>query len=183
MRAEDDTGLAIRLDKTTRALSTIDYAHHEAHEGDGYFAIYSAVKNDTATIEVYVLTPNTTKWAHMLIAVECSLAGTAQLWEGTTKTYVSGNQIVPFDRNRNSAKTSGLTICHTPDGSETGTASMTQYVGATASGGRVAVGGATGSEREEFILKQNTAYLIRGTSRADGNAISIALSWYEHTNL
>ena len=42
--------------------------------------------------------------------------------------------------------------------------------------------GGSGGSRREFILDQNIAYLIRATSRADANAISIILDWYEHTN-
>ena len=86
-----------------------------------------------------------------------------------------------LNRNFNSDSTSGLTICHTPGGAQAGAATLVEYFGASASGGRVAVGGAAES-REEFILKQNTAYLIQATSRADGNALSIIMSWYEHTN-
>ena len=166
-------------DASTNAIITNTYPHHEIHAGSAYFTVYSALKDTAGLIEVRIGTPNTTKWAHMTIAMDAALAATAQLWEGTTKTDVSGNRITPMNRNRNSTNTSGLTICHTPAGSEAAAAALTQYFGASATGGRVAQGGSVNT-RAEFILKQNTAYLLRCTSRADGNAVSIILDWYEH---
>lgn len=171
----------VPIDEATNALTVIDYSHHESHDGSAYFAVYSALKNDTQTIEVRIQTPATTKWAHMVFTIDVALAATASLWEATTKTDASANRITPMNRDHNSAKTSGLTICHTPAGSQAGAANLVQYIGATATGGRVAVGGGTGT-RGEFILKQNTAYLIQVASRADGNALSIIMDWYEHTN-
>jgi len=165
---------------TLGVLTSIENAHYEIHEGEGFFAVYSALKDSTATIEVRIQTPDTTSWAHMVIEIDAALAATAELWAATTKTHASGNRITPMNRNRNSAGTSGLTICHTPGGTESAGAMLTQYVGAAAVGGRVAEGGSTGS-RNEFILKQNEDYLIRVTSRADSNALSIILDWYEHT--
>ena len=88
----------------------------------------------------------------MDIIIDVALASTAELWIGTTKTHESGNVITPVNRDFNSNNTSGLTICHTPGGSQAGTANLIQYIGASASGGRVAVGGSIGS-RGEFIFK------------------------------
>ena len=170
------------VDSTTGAIETIDYSHHEIHSGSHYFAVYSALKDNAGTIEVRIATPNTTKWAHMRIVVDSGLAATAQLWMNTTKTHVADNAITPMNRNHNSDNTSGLTICHTPGGAEAAAAALTQYIGAATVSGKAAAGGNATNEAE-FILKQNTAYLIRGTSRADGNSLSIILDWYEHTNI
>ena len=171
----------LHLDKATNQLMTVDYEHHEIHGGSAYFVVYSALKSDTGLIEVRIQTPNTKTWAHMVIAIDAALAATAQLWKGTTKTDVSGNRITPMNRNHNSSNTSGLTICHTPAGAEGGTAALTQYMGAASTNGRVNTGGGTGN-RGEFILQQNQSYLIRVTSRADNNALSIILDWYEHAH-
>ena len=167
-------------DASTNAINTITYTHHEIHAGSAYYAIYSALKDTAGLISIRIATPNTTKWAHMVFDIEASLAATAQMWFPTTKTHEAGNAIVPMNRNHNSTNTSGLTICHTPGGTQTGTAQLTKYFGATATGGRVAGGGGA-SSRHEFILKQNSSYYILLTSRADGNAMSITIDWYEHT--
>lgn len=171
------SGQAHRLDTTG-----IDFAHYETHEGEAYFAVYSALKDNAGVVEVRLQTPDTTKWVHMVLSVDFAIAGLAELWKGTTKTHVADNAITPMNRNHNSANVSALTVCHTPGGTEEAAAALSLYVGAAATGGRVAVGGGAQS-RGEFILEQNQDYLIRGTSRADGNAISIVLDWYEHTGL
>ena len=171
----------LHTDSATNSVMTIEYPHHEIHSGSAYFAVYSALADDTELIEVRILTPDTKKWAHMVIGIDGALASYAQMWVPTTKTHVSGNAITPFNRNNNSSNTSGLTICHTPAGSQTGTADLAQYLGAATQSGKASAGGVTGS-RGEFILAQNTAYLIRITSRADSNALSIILDWYEHEN-
>jgi hypothetical protein len=170
-----------RADLATHTLQVIDYAHHEVHSGSAYFALYSALKADTEIAEVRIQTPNNTKWAHMIIGVQAALATTVDFHEGTTMTHEAGNAIVPLNRNRNSTNTSGLTICHTPGGTDASGATFTEYIGAAATGGRIAVGGSAGG-RNEFILDQNNDYLIRVTSRADGNAITILMDWYEHTD-
>jgi hypothetical protein len=168
-------------DESTHATNTIDYQHHEVHGGSAYFAVHSALKADTEVSEVRIQTPDSAKWAHMVVGVQAALASTVDFHEGTTMTHEAGNAIVPLNRNRNSTKTSGLTICHTPGGADTSGSTFTEYIGAAASGGRIAVGGEAGG-RGEFILDQDNDYLIRVTSRADGNAISIIMDWYEHTD-
>lgn len=177
----DINGRIATIDASTYALNTIAYEHHEIHDGSAYFAVYSALANDTNAIEVRIETPDTTKWAHMVIEIDAALAATAQMWFPTTKTDVVGNRITPMNRNHNSTNTSGLTICHTPGGSQAGTANLTQYMGAASVSGRVAEGGGA-SSRHEFVLDQANDYLITVTSRADGNALSIILDWYEHTD-
>ena len=177
----DSSGNLLAVDSATWAQTGIDYAHHEIHDGSAYFVTYSALKADTEFIELRVQAPDNAKWAHMVIGIKGALAGTTELWRATTKTHVGANAIVPLNRNFNSNNTSGLTICHTPAGTQTGAARLLEYYGASATGGRVAVGGNTGG-RDEFILKQAEAILIKNTSRADGNALMIDLSWYEHTN-
>ena len=171
----------LHTDSATNQLMTIDYAHHEIHGGSGYFVAYSALADDTDLIEVRIQTPDTRKWAHMIIDIDSALASYAQLWVPTTKTHEAGNAITPFNRNNNSTNTSDLTICHTPAGSQAGAANLAQYMGAATTSGKAASGGGT-SSRGEFILLQNSSYLIRVTSRADNNALNIVLDWYEHTN-
>ena len=45
-------------------------------------------------------------------------------------------------------------------------------------------GGGGGEARalHEWVLKQNTKYLLRITSHTDANVISVSFDWYEHTN-
>ena len=148
------------------------------YEGDHYFAIYSAEADDTDSIEVRIQTPDSDTKAYMIFDIECALAATVSLWAATTKTHVADNAITPLNRDFNSNNASVVTICHTPGGSQAGAADLVEYVGASASGGRVAAGGEAASN-SYFILKKNTAYLVQATSRADANALAIIMDWYE----
>ena len=158
--------------------TSIEPGEGQLYSGNRYFAIYSALANDTAAIEVRIQTPNTATRAHMIFDIECALAATVELWAATTKTHVADNAITPLNRDFNSPNVSAVTICHTPAGSQSGAANLIEYIGAAATGGRVAAGGEAASV-SYFILKQNTAYLVKATSRAESNALAIIMDWYE----
>ena len=76
-----------RADPVTNVAVGIDYPHAEAHAQSAYFAVYSALANDTDVIEVRIQTPNSTKWAHMVIGVQAALAATIDFHEGTSMTH------------------------------------------------------------------------------------------------
>jgi hypothetical protein len=170
-----------RIDLTTHALKVISYEHSEAHNQNAYLIVYSALKDDTESFEVRIGTADTAKRAHMTIHLDAALAATAELWVDTTKTDASGNRLTALNRDFESTNTSVITACHTPGGSQTGTANLIQYIGAATASGRADVGGSGGS-RSEFKLKRNTAYLFKMTSRANGNAMTIMFDWYDHTD-
>ena len=168
-------------DATTHAFVGIDYPHYETHAQNAYFAVYSALGNTDAVIEVRIQTADSAKRAHMIIIIDVALAATAQLWKGTTKTHEAGNALPLMNRDHDSTNTSGLTVCHTPGGTESAGSTLTRYIGSASASGRSDIGG-TGGNRGEFKLSRNEDYLIRVTSRADANAMSIVLDYYEHTD-
>ena len=175
----DDNPQSFKIDEEGGALVTIQQVHHYIHLGKSFLSVYSAVKNNAQTIEVRFQTPDTAMDFHMTIQIEGALAGTAEMWVDTTKTDDPNNRLTPFNHNLRSSISSTLIICHTPSGAQVGDADLIQYFGSTSANGKVTIGGATNS-RGEFILKQNSAYYIKVTSRADANALSIILDWYEH---
>ena len=167
------------VDQATHVLSTIEYEHHEIHGGSSYTLsrpLTLPVANDD---EIRIATPNTTKWAHMIFSAVSDAAVTVSLYESTALTHVGGNVLTPINRNRNSTNTSGLTICHTPGGAGDGNLLYSSTAGAGGNPAQSAPGAITG--RFEFILKQNTAYLLR-IAGASGDVVSINLEWYEHTD-
>jgi len=166
------------MDTVSGALTTVGYEHHENHEGNAYLGIHSLLRDDTEFIEVRIQTPNTTKWGHMVVIMKAALAATVELWEDTTKTDIPGQRF-GMNKNRNSPNGTGLLICHTPGGTEVTPPDIQEYIGAATTGGRSDTGGSSGG-RGEFILKQNSAYLLKMTSRVNSNALSIVLDWYEH---
>jgi len=173
------------FDSKTSALKIIDYPHSETHSGNRYYAIYSAVKNDTQDIEIRFQTPNNAIWKHWEFSIIATGETTINLYENTTFTHAGGNVLTAINRDRNSSNTSDAIICHTPTGSGDGTA-ITQYpilIGLDTGPGPIAglFGGDTGT-RGELILKQNTAYLLRIASFTNGNRLTCLMDWYEHLN-
>jgi len=183
MQAKAGVGeVHVTADGMTNALNVISYEHHEIHDGRSFFADYSASPvADGVAIEMRVEAPNTGRLAHMVFAVESGLAAKLEVWEDTTKTHNASNVIAARNRDRNSDKVSGLTICHTPGGSQAGAANLIGpiYFGAATVSGKGDTGGGAGG-RHEIILKRGAAYLIKVTSAADGNSLHINMDWYEH---
>jgi len=158
------------------ALKLIDLAHAEIHEGHAFMLSDSATLNIAGTREIRFVTPNSMTEIHLALQVGTSLAATVALFETTTKAHVVGNVLTPVNRNRNAKDTSEAVACHTPSGAGDGT-----QIYAVSLGTAGALTGAGGSRREqsELILKRNTAYLLRVTSSANANAVSINFDWYE----
>jgi len=168
-------------DGVANALKVISYEHHEIHDGRGFIAVYSGLKDNTEFIEVRIRPRHDTRRCHMVIHTESALAATAELWVNTTKTHIVANAITPVNRDFSNPHSSVLSVCHTPAGAQAGAADLIQYLGAATAGGRSDVGGGTTS-RGEFILNPWTDYLIKLTSRVNGNALTILLDWYEHNH-
>lgn len=165
------------IDSITKIPIRISYPHHQIHNGNHYFIAYSALADKDDLIELRVGVPSSV-YPHMIIEVIGEEAALVEMFINTTKTHVSGNAITPFNRNQNSSNTSSLIICYTPGGSQAGSGDLLQYIGAADGAGTSTTGGSA-SSREEFILKQGTNYLIRNTSRANNNSLTILLDWYE----
>ena len=191
---ESDTGATFRfngtvwvksdsaaIDSITNARKSISYPHSEAHGGRAYYSVYSALGDTAAAIEVRIQSANTTRLSHMTIHISSALAATAQFWKDTTKTDVSGNRLPAVNRRFDSVNVTGMLNCHTPGGSNTGGSNMTRYLGAASVSGKADIGG-SGGNRGEFILDQNSAHDILLTSRADNNALTIELDYYEHVD-
>jgi hypothetical protein len=172
------------LDASTYALMTISYPHHEIHDGNAYTITQFAAKDalDTGSpLTYYVVTPNTTAWAHLWFQAELADGGYVEVFEdnGTAAEFdvSGGTSQTPINMNRNSSNTSGLTITY---GATVTAADAAARIDVRVIGGKKAAG-ATAS-RQEFIMKQNTEYLFRLSTYADNNEGSLGLEWYEHTD-
>ena len=167
-----------KLDRATNSFQTITYEHHEIHAGSSFTADYTVELGNGAVIDILVVTPNTTKWAHMVYTVLCELETDMKIYEGATASN-NGTGLTEFNRDRNSATAATTTAFHTPTvaGGAEGTLLRTKHFGT----GRTA--GAEAHDAHEWILKQNTKYLVRITNATTSNNwITIILNWYEHTN-
>ena len=176
-----DSGMVrpLRIDASTHSLQVIDYAHHEIHGGSHYYVQGFLQLDDEDTHYIKLVTPNTAKWSHFIFNIQSTGICTSYLDEDATGGMTGGAGVTPINNNRNSAKTSGVTL----------TSGVTNATGYTtrlendmwgAAGFKESIGG--GSSREdELILKQNTVYLRTFISGADDNIIQFKASWYEHT--
>ena len=185
MRAKtaEDTGADpyrdVRMDRSTHSLQVIDYAHHEIHSGSAYVVSQRTAVNafDIATPMSFLITvADTAKWPHITISGEANTPAYWELFEddgnGDHFTVVDGSAVTPTNRNRNSSKTAGVVIASGPTVTNA-TADVllcTEAIAKSASGG----------DRHEFILKQNTKYLVRATAYTNDNEGSLSLDWYEH---
>lgn len=164
------------IDSSTETLQQISYEHHEIHAGNHFnYADYALAQAIAAEIEFVITTPNTTKWSHATLEFSASEGAAIELYEGASG-ITGGTSITPRNNNRNSSKTSDMTIVKDPTSI---TSDGTKASGFLAGGGRVA---GIKSREKEFVLKQNETYLIRITSLANNNDISWDAEWYEHTN-
>ena len=172
----DEGGIPASVDDSTESLQFINYEHHEIHSGSHYnYCDYQTGNAINATIEFVMTTPNTTKWVHLVFEAYSSTGAFIELYEGTTGV-TGGTTITPRNNNRNSLNTSDVTLVKDPTSiTSDGTRAAGFLAGANRSGGSIV-------RENEYVLKQNTSYLIRITSRAASNDISWAAEWYEHTD-
>jgi hypothetical protein len=211
LTAHNGSGIVVcTMDAKTNALNTIDYAHHEIHEGCAFHAHWSNDVSDTNFRTALTFkTANTTKWAHMIVSVHASDAAIAYIYEDILiDSGAAGEPAAISIRNRdrnNVTDTSGFISQHaTPV-----TGGLSAWTEAKLEDGAVGgdgpwvvstaieldkfpLGGATnpvnsigGSERgvSEFILKQNSVYMVMIQSlNANDNTHVIRLDWYEHLN-
>jgi len=165
-------------DFLTKALTTMDFFHHETHEGRAFNLTGTITLPAGGVYEILIITPDTTRWIHLdSLSAESDASLTATLYVDSSRTDASGNRLTPSNRDFNSANTTVATLCHTPGGSGDGTQKWSKTVAADhplSDGASV-----QGSARKEWILKQNSAHLIKFEG-AENDVINYELDWYEH---
>lgn len=168
------------VDAITEALEVIDYEHHEIHSGSHYYICNFEVLDDAASIDLAITTPNTTKWTHMTFDISGTSQTEFRIYE--TATVTGGTAGTPLNNNRNSANISVVTVVKNPTVTVLGNLIFAQSSGLAAATPNKAENSGVVSRNREIILKQNTTYIFRITSRQDDNIISYCGEWYEHTN-
>lgn len=173
----------IRIDKFTNTLQVIDYAHHEAHAASHYFVRNYEDQANGAYLDIRVTTPDTTKWAHMLLIIEVESEVEVMVYEGAVIS-VAGTARTPINNNRNSANTSGLAFDYIVNTSLANADADTDVSGATLLEDYIVGSGrdsGSASRDQEIILDQNRIYDVRILNNAAGY-VNYFFSWYEHTD-
>lgn len=169
----------VRIDTSTRAFNVIDYAHHEVHGGSAFWAYKTATLGNGEISTIGFVTPDTTKWAHLLMKVDLSAAATLDILEDVT-SFAGGAAFTELNFNRNSgtAATCAVTTGHT------GSDLITPTGGSEIWNEDLGTRGVqtSRSNASELIMKQDSNYLFRVTNSTVANNVSILLTWYEHTD-
>lgn len=169
----------VRLDQSTRSLQTIDYAHHEVHAGSAFWAYKSAVLGNGEVSTVGFVTPDTTKWAHLLLRIDLTAVATLDILEDVT-SFAGGAAFTELNFNRNSGTASTMTVTTGHTGSDLITPTGGTEIWNEILGTR---GQQTSRQNaSELILKQDSNYLFRITNSTVANSTTILLTWYEHTD-
>jgi len=165
-------------DDTSDAQTTIDFPHHEIHEGDHFSAECFQTLGSGGTQAFIVTTPNSLKMSHMLWEADTTGAMEFKLYEwGSTST--GGTSVLPVNSNRNSTTLATTTLEYDPTIADIGTQLACKAWGVTGNPSRTIGGEARGEH--EFVLGTNRKYIYHFKSNSADNVFSYHGNWYEHT--
>lgn len=172
----DEGGIPVEVDNVTHSLQTVDYEHHEIHEGNHFrYCDYELSKSNGSTLEFVFVTADTDKLVHLTFYVYSSGGATLELYAGASGIN-GGTVITPRNSRADSTTVSGVVIIKDPASiSSDGFRTDGYLAGAGRKSGFV-------SRSNEIILARNATYLVRITSLANSNNISWCAEWYEHTD-
>jgi hypothetical protein len=165
-------------DASTSSIQTIAYPHHEIHAGKRYH--YSDIQTvGVASIEYLIETPAGTEEQHLTWLVTGTDVTTVEWFSGSTRTGDNDVTAEVLNHNFRSGNTTSITLDDSiAGGGADGTFFWRDHGG---SGTGPFQAGNVSSERDEWILDASDKYLLRVTSGAVGNLISVHLDFYEHT--
>jgi len=168
------------------SLITIPIEHHEIHCGDSYETSHIADLGNGDVLDVLIIVPNEglsethpgdaqdTKQYHFKGTVSTELETTIEFFEGVSVS-ANGNALNVFCRNRNFTVGDTIDIYESPTVTSTGTRLVVAKLGSAKS-----YGGTLGRQ-DEFILKDNTSYILRITNNVTtSNWVSVNLDYYVH---
>lgn len=167
--ATDDTLiLLLPQDPLETAVRVIENEHAEIHAGNTFKAI-DAQNIATSTVKYGVTV--STGFPHMHFICDV-YDGSVRVDVYRDATFTSGTAMTVNNRNRNSTKTSVVTV-HTGVASTNGTLIDSFYVGAT--------GKSAGNNRaeSEWILKTGVIYRVDLVGLVAGTKSIMGFNWYE----
>ena len=186
------------FDVASKATRTITNTHGQIHEGDAFSATFSitTANTDDHRTAIGFLTPNTTKWFHLVVSVETTASAELFIIENPTLDLDAGTNVANVNRNRNATQTSVMLSRETAaTANEHTTYSEAQIAAANftpttplfyqllgGGQGNTAAGG-TSRDTQEWVLDQNQDYLVMIQNvGANANTHVIHLEWYEHVS-
>jgi hypothetical protein len=185
------------VDSYSSSFVTIDFEHHEVHEGNAYVGFFSnTVTNIDEQSVIAFRTPATGPLINLLVSASATAIATLTLNENTSIDEDEGTQVAGVNRNRGSSNTSLIRSIQSTEtvGSYTtfneaqaASANITettvlyseQFGSSGAPQSRSGVSRAFG----EFLLAQNQEYaIILNADDNNDNLHRLIVTWYEHTD-
>lgn len=157
------------------SITNIDYDHLTIHAGVHYRCVSPITAIVSTAIQDYlILPPNSTTRVHLIWHIETDTGMKSEFFESPT-TGNNGTAMTILNSDRNSGNTASTQIFSAPSVTTTG-----NFVHADIIGSGKAVGNLVQSD-EEFVLKQNTPYLLRVTNNGGANGNEVTdFSFYEN---
>ena len=177
MTLTSDEGSPLTVDEVDNVLVTIDFIHHEIHEGNSYTVnVYDGDVDIVAPKYMSFTAPDTATRCHIVFASSSDNGFLMQLYSEPT-INAAGNAVASFNRNRNSVNAASLLVKEDCTTTNDGTLMIAEF-----SGGSTAVpsrGAGSTQTRDEWILKQGKTYLTKLTAIVDNSRVNISATWYE----
>lgn len=164
-----------KYDEILGNLITITSEHNEIHEGEHYRC--SNANLDFST-DAYWLFRTGNRNTHLTLSFNASKPGELYAYENTNFA-TTGDQIGCGNSKRTSTNTTASLAYANPTINDLGLQLLIEVIGTDGVNVQGGVGGSR-SRGSEFILKQNTNYLIRYDPQASGTRASISISYYEN---
>ena len=153
-----------------------DDPHTRIHQGAMFTASYRTADLDNAANLDLILTTPADDWPHLI--AKPAIGGGADFSFYEAPAFTGGTAVAAHNNNRNSARTYGGAIVHTPTVTEPGSPLLLGVYLPGGTGGQATGSAGVGFEAE-WVLKASTSYLIRLTNRSgQSRRASIALMFY-----
>jgi hypothetical protein len=165
------------VDKLTLHQIGLRSEHHEIHSGK-HFKISNFLDLDNgSSINIGLQTPDINTHLHLIYNALSQAEIEIEFFEGSTITF-DGTDLTPINNNRNSLNTSILTTLQIgPTIINPGTVINRLSLGSVQN--PVSGTSLLYNRSRETVLKQNTNYLLKITSRLNDNTVNYFLDWYE----
>ena len=157
-------------------LVGINVAHHRVHSELMY--ITTDIDTDVDTISPkywHIVAPDSATRIHLTLMISVDTAGLVEFYEAPT-TSANGTEITARNADRNSANTAACKFYFDPTVSADGIALQKDRIGST--NNKTKIGGIA-RQQVEFILKQNTAYLVKYTPDSNDAKVTFNCESYE----
>lgn len=149
------------------------------YDGLHYVASYFESGISVGAVRYFlIINPNTTILTDFMYAVSATGGIRLRFFESPTTT-ANGTALSLINQNRNILNTPQITIFRDPTVTADGTLLFDEQVGSATGPTKSAGGTSVERSEQEFVLKNNTKYLLRVDIQVNNSTLSTSFRWYE----